>query len=140
MKVFDQFHYDKKNVIRCLNFKNVMFYVQNETTHVCINKDKTSVKINESLIKNKDKGFLCKIGNIQNKCPVHNREFQYYKERNYYCSSCVKGKNINEYLNLDQVVLSKEEIEKFKELIVKSENVMKKIIEKIDNFISKLKF
>ena len=64
MKVFDDFYYDKENVIRCPAYNNVMFYVQNETTHVCTYKDKTSVKINESLIKNKDNEFLCKIGNI----------------------------------------------------------------------------
>ena len=36
-------------------------------------------------------------------------------------------------------MLSKKEIEKFKELIVKSENVMKKIVEKSENFINTLK-
>ena len=43
-------------------------------------------------------------------------------------------KEINEYLNLDQIILSPKEIEKFQQLITQSENVMKKIKEKSENF------
>ena len=68
----------------------------------------------------------------------HKKEFHYYKDGNYYCSTCVKGKDINEYLNLDQVMLSNNEIENFQQLILKSENVMKKIKEKSENFIKTL--
>ena len=139
MKVYDDFYYDKESLLHCSDCNNILFYVENETAHVCPNKENETVEIDESLIKDKSNKFVCKIGNLQNKCANHKKEFQYYKDGNYYCSLCLREKKIKEYLNLDEIILSKEEIENFQQLILKSENVMKKIKEKSENFIKTLK-
>ena len=129
MKVYDDFYYDKETLLHCPDCNNILFYVENYTEHDCPNKG-TRYIINK---------FVCKIDNIQNKCVIHQKEFQYYKDRNYYCSLCLKENKIKEYLNLDEIILSKEEIENFQQLILKSENVMEKIKEKSEKFIKKLK-
>ena len=137
-KVYDNFYYDKDNLIRCPDCNNLIFYIENYTNHNCPIKD-NYIEINESIIKDKSNKFLCKIDNIENKCVIHKKEFKYYKNSNYYCSLCLEGNNIKDYLNLDEIILSKEEINKFKKLIEKCENEMKKIKIKCDNFIEKLK-
>ena len=71
MKVYDDFYYDKESLLRCPDCNKIIFYVENESTHVCPNKKNGAVKINESLIKDKSNKFLCKIGNLQNKCANH---------------------------------------------------------------------
>ena len=138
MKVYDEFYYDKNYLLNCPDCNKIMFYVENESTHVCPNKEKSTIEIDESLIKDKSNKFVCKIDNIQNKCVIHQKEFQYDKDGNYYCSLCLREKKIKEYLNLDEIILSKEEIENFQQLILKSENVINKIKEKSDNFIKTL--
>ncbi len=77
MKVHDEFYYDKENVLCCPDCNKIMFYVENKSTHVCPNKENKTVEIDESLIKNKGNKFVCKIGNLQNKCVNHKKEFHY---------------------------------------------------------------
>ena len=64
MKVHDEFYYDKENVLRCPDCNNIVFYVENKSTHVCPNKENNTVKIDESMIKDKGNKFVCKIGNL----------------------------------------------------------------------------
>ena len=138
MKIYDEFYYDKDNLLRCPNCNNVVFYVENEITHVCPNKESKSFEINESVIKNKSNEFLSKIDNIDNKCATHKKDFQYYKDSNYFCSLCIRGKNVEDYLNLDKIILSEKEIDEFNKLIKKSEDTIKRIEIKSKNFIKKL--
>ena len=96
MKVYDDFYYDKDNLLRCPNCNNLLFFVKNKITHVCPNKDNKTFEIDESLIRNKSNEFICKIDNIDNKCATHKKEFQYYKDSNYYCSLCLREKNLKD--------------------------------------------
>ena len=96
IKVYDDFCYDKNNLIRCSYCNNVIFYIENEIIHECPNKQSQSIKFDK---------LVCKINNIENKCINHQKEFQYYKNSNYYCSLCLKEKNIKDYLNLDEIKL-----------------------------------
>ena len=77
MKVYQDFYYDKENVLRCPDCNKIIFYIENKSIHECPNKEKTTIEINEKLIKDKSNKFLCKIGNHQNKCVNHKKEFQY---------------------------------------------------------------
>ena len=141
--VYDNFYYDKDNLIRCPDCNKLIFYIKNYSNHYCpINNN--YIEINESLIRDKSNKFLCKIDNIENKCVIHKKEFKYYKNTNYlntnyFCSLCLKEKKIKDYLNLDEIILSKEEINKFKKLIEKCENEIKKTKIKCENFIKKFK-
>ena len=64
MKVYDDFYYDKESLLHCPDCNNILFYVENETVHVCPNKENKTVKINEELIKDKSNEFVCKIAKL----------------------------------------------------------------------------
>ena len=116
------FFYDIENVIKCPNCNNIIFFIVNNYYHKCLIKEEESFEVN----KNINKKFLCNINKIENKCAKHNCEFLYYKELNYYYSSCLKEKKIKNFLVLDEIVLSEEEINNFKILINDCENILLK--------------
>ncbi len=62
----------------------------------------------------------------------------YYKDSNYYCSLCIREKNIKDYLNLDLITLSNKEIDDFKKKIKDSEILMNKIKEINEKYIQNL--
>ena len=116
------FFYDKENVIKCPNCNNIIIFIVNNYYHKCLIKEEESFEINKNITKN----LLCNMNKIENKCAKHNCEFLYYKELNYYCSSCLKEKKIKNFLVLDEIVLSEEEINNFKILINDCENILLK--------------
>ena len=119
-------YYDNKNVLKCPTCNNLIFYVENKLTHECSIENKT-YKIYEYEIKNKSNEFMCDINNIDFKCVNHQKDFLFYKDKNYYCSKCLKENNFEDYLNLDIITLSNNEIDDFKKLIIDSQNILKEI-------------
>ena len=125
--------YDNNNIIRCPNCNNIIFFIVNYYYHKCPNKEKESFEINKNIIKNQKNKFLCnKIYEIGNKCLKHNCEFLYYKKSNYYCSKCLIEKKIKNFLILDEIVLSEEEINNFTKLIKECENILLNSKEKLN--------
>ena len=139
MKVYENVIYDSENVIKCERCNNVIFYIENEMYHVCPykeNKDE-KIKIDESVIRNKASKYLCKIDKIENVCVNHEKELMYYKDSNYYCEECLKENE--EYLNLYEIILTKDEIEKFKKLIDENKNILNQITMTHQNLMKKIK-
>ena len=138
MKILDEIYYNENNALKCPKCNNVLFYIENKIIHMCpFNEDKI-YEINEDLIRNKSE-FICEINNIDNLCVKHKKEFLYYKDSNYFCSECLRENNSNDYLNLDFIILSKEEIDNFKQLINDSEDLLSDIKEMKENLIKKLR-
>ena len=75
MKVYDDFYYDKESLLHCPDCNNIWFYVENKSIHVCPNKEKKTVEINEELIKDKSNEFVCKIGNFKINVLIIRRNF-----------------------------------------------------------------
>ena len=136
IKFYDEIYYDRKNVLKCPKCNMVIFYIENEIIHKCF--ENNIYEINEEMIKNKSNEFICKLNNIDNKCVIHEKELLYYKDSNYYCSLCLKEKNLIEYLNLEVISLSKDEINDFKKLIENSEKILEQIREENEKLIEKL--
>ena len=82
---------------------------------------------------------MCNINNINFKCIKHQKDFLYYKNLNYYCSECLKESESEDYLNLDFITLSKNEIEEFKKIIIDSENIIKNLKLMNENYIKKIR-
>ena len=119
---------DDKNIIKCPHCNIILFYINNNWEHEC------SMKINilvDEIIKGKKNEFLCNINKIENKCAKHNEEFSCYKNSNYYCDKCLDEKDIENFLILDEIELSKDEINDFNNLIKKFENILSEV-EKIN--------
>ena len=108
----DEIYYDKNKVLKCPKCNNLIFYVENYYEHKCPVDNKT-YKLYEYYIKNKNNSneFKCDISNINFKCKKHDKEFLYYKNSNYYCSECIEENDLEDYLNLDFIKLSKKEKE-----------------------------
>ncbi len=114
INIYDKFYYDNKNVLKCSKCNNLIFYIKNRFIHKCPSNNKT-YEINMAFLKSDSNEFKCdinKIGNII--CVQHKKEFLYYKDSNYYCSLCIRKKNIKDYLNLELIILSNNEIDDFK--------------------------
>ena len=138
IKVINEIYYDEKNVLKCPNCNNMIFYIENKMSHKCPFNQNYFV-IDEKDIKNKSNKFLCEINKIENLCVKHKKEFLYYKNSNYFCSECLRENNLKDYLILDFIRLSKEEINNFNQLIKDSEKLMEQIKEMNENYIKKLK-
>ena len=113
MNVYDNFYYDSKNVLKCPKCNNLIFYVENKFAHKC-SSDNDEIIFDLGVIKSNSNEFKCdinKIGNVM--CVKHKKEFSYYKDMNYYCSSCIKEKKLKDFLNLDFITLSNKEINDF---------------------------
>ena len=108
-----EIYYDKNNVLKCPNCNNLIFYVEDILIHECPIKNKT-YEIYEDKIKSKSNEFMCDINNIDFKCVKHQKDFLYYKDKNYYCSECLKENDFEDYLNRDIITLKKNEIDDFK--------------------------
>ena len=39
MKIYDEFYYDKDNLLKCPDCNNLVFFVENGITHLCQNKN-----------------------------------------------------------------------------------------------------
>ena len=131
------FYYNDKKLVRCSYCNNLIFYINKNVYHHCPIENK-GFEINENIIKEKDCKFICDINNIKNECVLHKKEFLYFKDSNYYCRDCLKEKKIKDYLNLDEISLSKEEINDFKKLIKNYENILLNIQKLNEEFINKL--
>ena len=119
-------YYDEKKIIKCPYCNIILFYINNYWEHEC--SEKIIVFVNE-IIDGKKNEFLCDINNIENKCIKHNKEFSYYKYSNYYCIECLKENNLNDFIKLEEIILSKEEKDNFCNLIKNFEDILyKKII------------
>ena len=130
INVYDKFYYDSKTVLKCSKCNNLIFYVENKINHRCPTDDDKIIEINEALIKSNSNKLKCDVNKIDNIiCVQHKKEFLYYKDSNYYCSLCIREKNIKDYLNLDLITLSNNEIDDFKKKIKDSEIIMTKIKE-----------
>ena len=135
--------YDEENIIKCnyCNFK--LFYINQFYEHKCPMKNEETFIIDENVIKDKQSNFLCNVNQIENKCVKHNEEFLYYKDSNYYCKKCIEEKNLENYVNLNEIILSKEEENNFKILldeIKKNYNEIKQLYLKyIDSLKEKFK-
>ena len=136
--LFNQIYYDKNSVIKCPKCNNLSFYIENKLTHECPN-EKETYKVDKYNFMDKSNELKCDINNIDFKCVKHQKEFLYFKDSNYYCSECLKENDFEDYLNLDFITLSKNEIEKFKKIIDDSENILKEINTMTENFIKKIK-
>ena len=97
--------YDEENIIKCnyCNFK--LFYINQFYEHKCLMKNEETFIIDENVIKDKKSNFLCNVNQIENKCVKHNEEFLYYKDSNYYCKKCIEEKNLENYVNLNEIIL-----------------------------------
>ncbi len=137
IKELDQIYYEKNKVLRCSKCNNLIFYVENEYVHKCPVDNKT-YKLNADDFRNKSNEFICDISNINFKCVKHDREFVYYKNSNYYCSECVIENDLEDYLNLDFIALTKKEKEDFEKIILESEKIMKEINEMNEKYIKRL--
>ena len=60
-------------------------------------------------------------------CVKHNKEFLYYNDSNYYCGECLRDKKLNNFLILDELTLSKDEIFNYENTIKAIENAFIKI-------------
>ena len=136
-KILDQIYYDKNKVLKCPKCNNLIFYVENYYDHKCPIDNKTYV-LDEYDIKDKSNEFKCDISNINFKCKKHDKEFLYYKNSNYYCSECLEENNLEDYLNLDFIKLSKKEKEEFKKIILESEKIMKEINLMNEKYVKRL--
>ena len=104
MKVYDKFFYDDKNILKCPNCNNLIFYVENKIIHKCPFNNEI-YEINEDVIKCNSNKFKCDINKINNIiCVNHQKEFLYYKDSNYYCSLCLREKKLKDYLSLDLII------------------------------------
>ena len=104
-----EIYYDDKNIINCIYCHIIIFYINNIWEHECSMKNNEKFIINETNIKN----FLCNINNINYECIKHNKEFFYYKNSNYYCDECLKENNLNNFIILEEIIISKEELNNF---------------------------
>ena len=124
-------YYDNKNVLKCPKCNNLIFYVEEEYVHECSIDNKTyNINQNEK--------FMCDINNIDFKCEKHQKDFLYYKNSNYYCSECIKENNSEDYLNLDFITLTKNEINDFNKIIIDSEHILADISIMKENYINKI--
>ena len=137
IKKLDQIYYDKNKVLKCPKCNNLVFYVENKYVHKCPVDNKT-YELNADDFKNKSNEFKCNISNINFKCKKHDKEFLYYKNSNYYCSDCIEENNLEDYLNLDFIKLSKKEKEEFEKIILESEKIMKEINLMNEKYIQRL--
>ena len=115
IKRLDHIYYDKNKVLKCPKCNNLIFYVEIEYVHKCPIDNKT-YELYEDDIRNKSNEFICDISNINFKCIKHETEFLYYKNSNYYCSECIKDNDLEDYLILDFITLSKKEKEEFEKI------------------------
>ena len=139
MKISDnEIYYDKNNVIKCPKCNNLIFYIENYYIHKCPIANK-SYEIYKGEITNKSNKLICNINNIDFKCVKHQKDFLYLKDSNYYCSECIKENNLEDYLNLDFITLTKNEIKDFNKIIIDSENILKEINVLNENYIKKIK-
>lgn len=133
----EDIYYDKNNIVKCPECNTLIFYINNSFSHKCLIKNNT-IEINEFNIKEKNSKFICDVNKIQDKW--HNNEFLYYKDSIYFCRKCAKEKNLNDnFLILDQISLSTEEINEFKYLINDYEKILLKIKELNEELINELK-
>ena len=140
----NKFYYDEKRLVNCPHCNNLIFYIKFPRTndyifHKCPIKNK-GFKLNKDIIKNKECEFICDINKIKNMCVLHNKNFLYYKDSNYYCKECkeINENKIKDYVNLEEINLSNKEIEDFKKLINDYENNFIKIKEINEKFIKEL--
>ena len=119
----DNFYYDKKNIIKCPYCNFMTFYINNNYCHFCPIKKEKFI-LNKNIFKNKDNQFLCDVNETENKCVEHEKEFFFYKDSNYYCSDCLSEKKLNDFVLLDEIVLSKDEINNFENLIKNYEDIL----------------
>ena len=130
--------YDDKNLIRCPYCNYSIFYLNEEFEHFCpINNQK--FHFNHNYFKNKDNEFISEVNVIKNMCVKHNKEFLYYKDSNYYCGECLRDKKLNNFLILDELTLSKDEIFNYENTIKAIENAFIKIKATSERFIKSLK-
>jgi hypothetical protein len=125
-----EIYYDDKNIIKCPYCNIIIFYIYNSWEHECFMKNNEKFIINEKVVKNKvneANEFFCNIEKINDKCIKHNNEFCYYKNSKYYCNECLMEKNLNDFIILEKITISKEELNDFFDLIKKFENILSEI-------------
>ena len=137
IKKLDQIYYDKNKVLKCPKCNNLVFYVENEYVHKCPVDNQTHEFYADDF-KNNSNEFKCDISNINFKCKKHDKEFLYYKNSNYYCSECLEENDLEDYLNLDFIKLSKKEKEEFEKIILESEKIMKEINLMNEKYVKRL--
>ena len=133
----EKFYYDKNNIIKCPKCNTMIFYINKKFFHECSIMNET-FEINENTIKDKNNKFICDVNKIENMCVEHKKEFLYYKNTNYYCEECEIVK-YGDFLALDKIELSEEEINNFNNLINEYENILINISEINENLIKEIK-
>ena len=131
--------YDKENIIRCPYCNTIIFYINKIFEHKCPMKNEKNFEIDINTIRDEKSNFLCNVNQIENKCIKHNKDFLYYNESNYYCNECLKENKIENYVNLNEITLSTEEINNFETLIKNCEDYLSKIKDFNTKLIEKLK-
>ena len=120
-----EIYYDEKHIINCPYCNIIIFYINKSWEHECFMKNNEKFVINKIFLKNRENKFLRDINKIENRCIKHNEEFLYYKNSNYYCIECLKEKKfLKNFITLENIILSKEEINNYFYLIIKFENIL----------------